>query len=36
MKRYTDEEKVEIPKEVESLGNVSLVAKKQLIMNQKI
>ena len=28
MKRYTDEEKIEILKEVESLGNVSLVAKK--------
>ena len=28
MKRYTEEEKIEILKEVESLGNVSLVAKK--------
>ena len=28
MKRYTEEEKAEILKEVESLGNVSLVAKK--------
>lgn len=28
MKRYTEEEKVEILREVESLGNVSLVAKK--------
>ena len=28
MKRYTKEEKAEILKEVESLGNVSLVAKK--------
>jgi len=28
LKRYTEEEKAEILKEVESLGNVSLVAKK--------
>ena len=28
MKRYTEEEKIEILKEVESLENVSLVAKK--------
>ena len=28
MRRYTEEEKAEILKEVESLGNVSLIAKK--------
>ena len=28
LKRYTEEEKIEILKEVENLGNVSLVAKK--------
>ena len=28
MRRYTEEEKVEILKEVENIGNVSLIAKK--------
>lgn len=36
LKRYTKEEKAEILKEVESLGNVSLVAKKHVMPSTTI
>ena len=36
MRRYTEEEKAEILKEVESLGNVSLVSKKRGISHTTI